>query len=130
MYHNYITTLKNNEITSCSYNKWTLKEDLQLIKEVDDKKTFKEIALIHKRTFGAIKSRVIASIIYFRYNQGDTDIESLSREYNIEKIAIEKYIENMNIKNNEETCCTFTKWKPEEDIKLIQEIAEKKHTTT
>jgi hypothetical protein len=126
MFHNYITALKNNEITSRAYNKWTLKEDLQLIKEVDDKKTFKEIALIHKRTFGAIKSRVIASIIYFRYNQGDTDIESLSREYNIEKIAIEKYIEKMNIKNNEETCCTFTKWKPEEDIKLIQEIAEKK----
>jgi hypothetical protein len=126
MYHNYITALKNNEITSCSYNKWTLKEDLQLIKEVDDKKTFKEIALIHKRTLGAIKSRVISSIIYFRYNQGDTDIESLSREYNIEKIAIEKYIEKMNIKNNEETCCTYNKWKPEEDIKLIQEIAEKK----
>ena len=126
MYHNYITALKNNEITNCSYNKWTLKEDLQLIKEVDDKKTFKEIALIHKRTLGAIKSRVISSIIYFRYNQGDTDIESLSREYNIEKIAIEKYIEKMNIKNNEETCCTFTKWKPEEDIKLIQEITDKK----
>jgi hypothetical protein len=126
MFHNSITTLKNNEITSRAYNKWTLKEDLQLIKEVDDKKTFKEIALMHKRTFGAIKSRVIASIIYFRYNQGDTDIDSLSREYNIEKIAIEKYIEKMNIKNNEETCCTFTKWKPEEDIKLIQEIAEKK----
>jgi hypothetical protein len=126
MFHNYITTLKNNEITGRAYNKWTLKEDLQLIKEVDDKKTFKEIALMHKRTFGAIKSRVIASIIYFRYNQGDTDIDSLSREYNIEKIAIEKYIEKMNIKNNEETCCTYSKWKPEEDIKLIKEIAEKK----
>ena len=91
--YSYIYTLKNNELTSCSYNKWTLKEDLQLIKEIDEKKTYKEIALIHKRTHGAIRSRVISSIIYFRYNQGDTNIDDLSREYNIEKIAIEKYIE-------------------------------------
>jgi hypothetical protein len=32
----------------------------------------------------------------------------------------------MNVMNNEETNCTYTKWKPEEDAKLIQEIAEKK----
>jgi hypothetical protein len=126
MYHNYITELKNNEITSRSYNKWTLKEDLQLIKEVNDKKTFSEIALEHKRTLGAIKSRVISLIIYPEYKNGNTDIDSLSIEYNIEKIAIENYIEKMNIKNNEETCCTYNKWKPEEDIKLIQEITDKK----
>ena len=124
--YSYIATLKNNELTSCSYNKWTLKEDLQLIKEIAEKKTYKEIALIHKRTLGAIRSRVISSIIYLRYNQGDTNIDDLSREYNIEKIAIEKYIEKMNVMNNEETNCTYTKWKPEEDAKLIQEIAEKK----
>ena len=64
MYSNYIATLKNNELTSCSYNKWTLKEDLQLIKEIAEKKTYKEIALIHKRTLGAIRSRVIKYYIF------------------------------------------------------------------
>lgn len=124
--YSHIAILKKNENTSNSYNKWTLKEDLQLIKEIDEKKTFKEIALIHKRTIGAIISRVLSSIIYFRYNQGDTNIDDLSQKYNIEKITIEKYIEKMNIKNNEETINTYTKWRPDEDNKLIREITDKK----
>ncbi len=47
-----------NVNTSRSFNKWSPEEDTKLIHEIIDDKTFEEIALEHKRTVLAIKSRV------------------------------------------------------------------------
>ena len=94
MYINYITTLRSNEETSRSYNKWTHEEELKLANEISQKKTLKEIALEHKRTLGAIKSRIISSIIYPEYIGCNMNVDELSEKYNIEKELIEKYIEN------------------------------------
>jgi hypothetical protein len=55
MIHRYRT---ENVNTSRSYNKWLPEEDTKLIQEIIDDKTFEEIALEHKRTVLAIKSRV------------------------------------------------------------------------
>ena len=44
--------------TSRSCNKWLPEEDTKLVQEIIDNKTFEEIALDHKRTVIAIKSRV------------------------------------------------------------------------
>ena len=55
MVHRYRT---ENVNTSRSFNKWSPEEDTKLIQEIIDDKTFEEIALEHKRTVLAIKSRV------------------------------------------------------------------------
>ena len=94
MYINYITTLRSNEETSRSYNKWTHEEELKLANEISQKKTLQEIALEHKRTLHAIKSRIIINIIYPEYIDGNMNFDEFSEKYNIEKELIEKYIEN------------------------------------
>ena len=126
MYINYITTLRSNEETSRSYNKWTHEEELKLANEISQKKTLQEIALEHKRTLGAIKSRIISSIIYPEYIGCNTNFDELSEKYNIEKELIEKYIEKIDIKNNVNTCLTYNKWTHEEELKLANEISQKK----
>jgi len=55
MVHRYRT---ENVNTSRSFNKWLPEEDTKLIQEIINDKTFEEIALEHKRTVLAIKSRV------------------------------------------------------------------------
>lgn len=87
-----VRDLRENEETSRAGKKWLPEEDAKLVQEITDKKTFEEIALEHKRTTGGIKSRVISQIIYMKYKDGNTDIDDLSSEYNIEKELVEKYI--------------------------------------
>ena len=72
--------------------KWLIEEDEELIKEIEDKLTFEEIALKHKRNISSIKARVISHIIYPKYNNEKLDIEYLSIKYNIDKDIIMKYI--------------------------------------
>jgi len=50
--------IKDSFRTSRSFNKWSPEEDTKLIQEIIDDKSFEEIALEHKRTVIAIKSRV------------------------------------------------------------------------
>lgn len=52
-------TLKN-EHTSNVGTKWTIEEELKLIQEINDNKSYEKIALEHKRTILGIKSRVIS----------------------------------------------------------------------
>ena len=44
--------------------KWATEEDNKLLEEITDNKTYKEIALEHKRTVNGIELRVISYIIY------------------------------------------------------------------
>ena len=70
--------------------KWLQQEDDELLRELDDKKTYEEIALNHKRTFGGIKSRIICNIIYLQYKNKSKSIEELALEYNIENDLVIK----------------------------------------
>ena len=93
--------LHNKEEISRIGQKWLQEEDEELMKELIDKKTFKEIALNHKRTIGGIKSR-IRLIIYLQYKDKTKTIEELSLEYNIEYDLVLKYINKMEIKDSNE----------------------------
>ena len=90
--------LRKNEETSRVGKKWTVEEDEELMKELNDKKSYEEIALNHKRTIGGIKSRVICNILYLHYKDKSKTIEELSLEYNIEIDLVLKYINKMDNK--------------------------------
>lgn len=82
--------------------RWFPDEDKKLLEEINEKKTFEEIALEHKRTITGIKARVISQIIYSKYKNGNKDIENLSNEFNIDKEIINKYINKIEGKKNKE----------------------------
>jgi len=95
--------LRKNEETSRVGKKWTVEEDEELMKELNDKKSYEEIALNHKRTIGGIKSRVICLILYLQYKDKSKTIEELSLEYNIENDLVLKYINKMENRDSNES---------------------------
>lgn len=92
--------LRKNEETLNAGNKWLPEEDEKLIQEITNKISFEDIALEHKRTITAIKSRVISHILYTQYKNENKTIDDLSVEYNIEKYLIEKYINKLDTNNS------------------------------
>lgn len=66
-----------------SYKTWTSNEEEQLLLEISNNKTYKEIANIHMRTVGAISSR-ISLIAYNMYCNGIdiTDISQILKKSN------------------------------------------------
>ena len=119
--------LRKNEETSRVGKKWTVEEDEELMKELNDKKSYEEIALNHKRTIGGIKSRVICNILYLHYKDKSKTIEELSLEYNIEIDLVLKYINKMDnkmeIKDSNES--TIVKYIDKKEIKKDSEIKTK-----
>ena len=94
-----IKDLRNNEETANVGNKWLIEEDEKLVQEITDNKSYEEIALEHKRTITAIKSRVISHIIYPKYKD-NIDLEKISLEYNIDTEIIKKYINKLETKKS------------------------------
>jgi hypothetical protein len=84
--------LGNNEETSNIGKLWSVDENNELYKEVENNKNYSQIAAIHKRTEKAIILRVISHIIYPKYKNNEMTLDQLSFEYNIEKDLIEKHI--------------------------------------
>ena len=115
------------EIVSRIGKKWLLVEDEELKKEVEDKKSYEEIALNHRRTINGIILRVIDKIIYNEYKNDNKLLEELSINYNIDKYLLEKQITkidiNNSIKKNSEN--NNSKWSNEEveDKKSYDEIS-------
>ena len=101
---NKLKELQKNNVTSRCGMKWLKDEDDKLLSEILEHKTYDDIALEHRRTITAIKSRVISNIIYPKYKENNTNIDELSLEYNIENELITKYINkmetNISIKNS------------------------------
>ena len=93
-----MANLRKNEETSRIGAKWSNEEVEELMKELNDKKSYEEIALNHKRTIGGIKSRVICNILYLHFKDKSKTIEELSLEYNIENDLVLKYINKMDNK--------------------------------
>jgi predicted RNA-binding protein Jag len=90
--------IKNNEEQSRIGVKWMPEEDAKLELEINEKKSYEEIALEHKRTILGIKLRVIHKIIYPKY-KNNIDINDLSIEYNIDIEYLQKILNNIDIKN-------------------------------
>jgi hypothetical protein len=82
--------------------KWFPDEDKKLLEEINENKTFEEIALEHKRTITGIKARIISQIIYHKYKNENKNIDNLSNEFNIDKEIINKYINKIEGKKNKE----------------------------
>ena len=114
----------NDEIVNVG-KKWLQEEDDLLVKEIEENKTFEEIALNHKRNIRGIEARVITNIIYPKYkNETDINYEELSKEYNIDSLIIKRYI------TKKQNVITETKTNKELDYlinldKKLDEINEK-----
>lgn len=80
--------------------KWLLNEDEELIKEIQDKKSYEEIAINHKRNIKGIILRVIHKVIYNEYKNNNKSIDDLSITYNIDKFLIEKQINKLELNNS------------------------------
>lgn len=88
-----MSDVKSNENTKNAGTKWTYEEDVKLLQEINDKKSYDDIALEHKRTIIGIKSRVVTNIIYPNYKDNiDIDFDEISEKYNIEREIISRYI--------------------------------------
>ena len=103
--------LGNNEETSNIGKLWSVDENNELYKEVENNKNYSQIAAIHKRTEKAIILRVISHIIYPKYKNNEMTLDQLSFEYNIEKDLIEKHIAKYENQPKEPK-------KPKEQIKI------------
>ena len=103
--------LGNNEETSNIGKLWSVDENNELYKEVENNKNYSQIAAIHKRTEKAIILRVISHIIYPKYKTNEMTLDQLSFEYNIEKDLIEKNIAKYENQPKEPK-------KPKEQIKI------------
>jgi len=86
--------IRKNKETSRAGNKWTEEEDKQLLKLLSENKSYEEIALEHKRTIVAIKSRVIKEILYNKYKNENKDINELIKEYKLDIDIVNRYINN------------------------------------
>jgi hypothetical protein len=60
--------LRDNINLSRSCERWSIEEEAKLVQSVIDKKTFEEIALEHKRTITAVKTRLYNYKIKFNRN--------------------------------------------------------------
>ena len=60
--------LRDNINLSRTCKRWSIEEEEKLVQSVIDKKTFEEIALEHKRTIIAVKSRLYNYKVKFNRN--------------------------------------------------------------
>ena len=109
--------LGNNEETSNIGKLWSVDENNELYKEVENNKNYSQIAAIHKRTEKAIILRVISHIIYPKYKNNEMTLDQLSFEYNIEKDLIEKNIAKYENQPKEPK-------KPKEQMKIDKILAD------
>ena len=93
--------LNDNPETSRVGKRWLPEEDEQLLKEIEDNKTYEEIALEHQRTVTGVKSRVVSIIIFplYKNENKQSNINDLSIKFNIEHEIIEKYINKLETNN-------------------------------
>lgn len=71
-----ITDLITNEDDRSRVGKlWLKEEDNILLQEINNNKSYEEIALLHKRSIIGIKSRIISQIIYPKYKNENLSID-------------------------------------------------------
>ena len=91
--------MRSNEETMNVGKKWAIEEDIKLLEEIRDNKTYEEIALEHNRTVNGIELRIISHIIYPKIkNEVDVDMEQVALEYKINSSRITRYINKIKTK--------------------------------
>ena len=91
--------MRDNEETMNVGKKWTIEEDIKLVQEFAENKTYQEIAMEHKRTAYSIQLRVISRIIYPKIkDEIDVDMEKVALEYNITSKEIIYHINKLKMK--------------------------------
>jgi hypothetical protein len=106
-----------------SGKKWTNIEDNQLITEINDKKSYDEIALNHKRSKYAIILRVISNIIYPKYyndNDNDNGNDNGNNNYNDNDNDNDNDNGNDNGNNNDNDNDEFISKEYNIDINLLK----------
>ena len=94
--------LRSNDETSNVGKKWTIEEDIKLLEEFAENKTYEEIALEHKRTAYSIQLRVISRIIYPKIKDDvEIDMEKVALEYNISTKELLYNINKLKMKATE-----------------------------
>lgn len=94
--------LRTNDETLNVGKKWTIEEDIKLVQEITDNKTYEEIALEHKRTAYSIQLRVISRIIYPKIKDDvEIDMEKVALEYNIRTKELLYNINKLKMKATE-----------------------------
>lgn len=106
--------LRTNDETSNVGKKWTIEEDIKLLEEFTENKTYEEIALEHKRTAYSIQLRVISRIIYPKIKDDvEIDMEKVALEYNISTKELLYNINKLKMKATENKNNPENKDKPE-----------------
>ena len=94
--------LRTNDETLNAGKKWTIEEDIKLLEEFTENKTYEEIALEHKRTVYSIQLRVISRIIYPKIKDDvEIDMEKVALEYNISTKELLYNINKLKMKATE-----------------------------
>ena len=94
--------LRTNDETLNAGKKWTIEEDIKLLEEFTENKTYEEIALEHKRTVYSIQLRVISRIIYPKIKDDvEIDMEKVVLEYNISTKELLYNINKLKMKATE-----------------------------
>jgi len=94
--------MRSVEETMNAGKKWTIEEDIKLLEEFTENKTYEEIALEHKRTAYSIQLRVISRIIYPKIKDDvEIDMEKVALEYNISTKELLYNINKLKIKATE-----------------------------
>ena len=94
--------LRTNDETLNAGKKWTIEEDIKLLEEFTENKTYEEIALEHKRTVYSIQLRVISRIIYPKIKDDvEIDMEKVALEYNIHTKELLYNINKLKMKATE-----------------------------
>ena len=113
--------LNDNPETSRVGKRWLPEEDEQLLKEIEDNKTYEEIALEHQRTVTGVKSRVVSIIIFplYKNENNQSNIDNLAIKFNIEHEILEKYINKLETNNAVKTSIIENKPKEKTEPKKI-----------
>jgi len=94
--------MRSVEETMNAGKKWTIEEDIKLLEEFTENKTYEEIALEHKRTAYSIQLRVISHIIYPKIKDDvEIDMEKVALEYNISTKELLYNINKLKMKATE-----------------------------
>jgi len=96
-FHARIQELRNNPETSRAGSIWLNDEDDQLFEEINNKISIEDIAKIHKRSIGSIKTRLMLHIMSL---DEDASIEETCARMNIDIDEFNKFKEKQDAKNN------------------------------
>jgi hypothetical protein len=93
----YVVKTKANPMTCRAWEKWTVEEDNNLIKELFSSKSLKDIAISHHRTVNGVRSRALMYAIT-AFNNTFEDINKVSKLFQISPKFLTRYIDSDDVK--------------------------------